>query len=120
MHNAILPTQWSAEPFYCNMNCSCAESAKKLCHSADSAKNVCHSADSAKNALAPRQDEAFALWKTHWGTIYPENSQSRAIIERISDTYYLVNLVDNDFVGGSCLFQVLYDVLECIGKPRGP
>lgn len=66
------------------------------------------------------KDEAFALWKTHWGAIYPENSQSRSLIERISDTYCLVNLVDNDFIGGNCLFQVVYDVLESSGKPRGP
>ena len=66
------------------------------------------------------QDEAFALWRTHWGNIYPANSRSRQIIDTFSDTYYLVNLVDNDFVKGNCLFEVVYNVLEKIGKPRGP
>lgn len=66
------------------------------------------------------QDEAFALWKTHWGNIYPAKSPSREVIETISTSYYLVNLVDNDYVKGNCLFEVVYDVLEQLGKPRGP
>lgn len=66
------------------------------------------------------KDEAFALWHTHWGSIYPSNSRSRQIIDAFSNTYYLVNLVDNDYVKGSCLFDVVYTVLERIGKPRGP
>lgn len=66
------------------------------------------------------KDEAFALWKTHWGNIYPAKSPSREVIETISTSYYLVNLVDNDYVKGNCLFEVVYDVLEQLGKPRGP
>ena len=31
------------------------------------------------------------------------------MIERIGKTYYLVNLVDNDFPKGNCLFNVLDD-----------
>lgn len=66
------------------------------------------------------QDEAFALWQTHWAKIYESNSESHKIIESISNTYYLVNLVDNDFVLGNILFEVVYDVLERLGMPRGP
>ena len=66
------------------------------------------------------QDEAFALWETHWGNIYPANSPSRKLIETFSNTYFLVNLVDNDYVQGNCLFEVVYDVLQRIGKERGP
>ena len=33
----------------------------------------------------------------------------REVIETIGKTYYLVNLVDNDFPKGNCLFSVLED-----------
>ena len=45
-------------------------------------------------------------------------SESRKIIERIHDTWYLVNFVDNDFVQGNILFEAVNDVLERLGKPR--
>lgn len=62
------------------------------------------------------KDEAFALWKHHWGSIYPEKSKSREIIDAIHDTYYLINLVDNDYVSGNRLFDVLDIVLKNLGK----
>lgn len=68
----------------------------------------------------PSQDEAFTLWQTHWGNIYPPGSESRKMIEHFQNTYYLVNLVDNDYVKGNVLFQVVNDVLERMGKPRRP
>ena len=42
------------------------------------------------------------------------------MIEHFQNTYYLVNLVDNDYVKGNVLFQVVNDVLERMGKPRRP
>ena len=62
------------------------------------------------------KDEAFALWKHQWGSIYPEKSKSREIIDMIHDTYYLVNLVDNDYVAGNKLFDILDIVLKKLGK----
>ena len=41
--------------------------------------------------------EAFALWTEQWAKLYETESLSRKIITDISDNYYLVNLVDNDF-----------------------
>ncbi|KAB7496305.1 Methylenetetrahydrofolate reductase [Armadillidium nasatum] len=52
-------------------------------------------------------DEAFALWIEQWGKLYPEESHSRRVIENITENYYLVNLVDNDFPKESCLWDVL-------------
>lgn len=63
------------------------------------------------------KDEAFDLWQTHWGSLYPPQSQSRAIITDIQDSYYLINLVDNDFVRGNCLWQLIEDVFEKIKEP---
>ncbi|GAB6019670.1 hypothetical protein CHUAL_001225 [Chamberlinius hualienensis] len=60
------------------------------------------------------KDEAFHLWKVQWGKLYQENSKSYEIIENIRKTYYLVNLVDNDFVKDSCL----WDLIEAMFKRR--
>ncbi|CAI8056985.1 Methylenetetrahydrofolate reductase, partial [Geodia barretti] len=49
-------------------------------------------------------DEAFMLWGTHWASLYSPESTSHHIISHIQNTYYLVNLVDNDFVTGNVLF----------------
>ncbi|EDO40835.1 predicted protein [Nematostella vectensis] len=58
------------------------------------------------------KDEAFGLWKQQWGRLYPEGSRSRDIIDSIYDSYYLVNLVDNDYVGGNSLFDILDGVIK--------
>ena len=47
------------------------------------------------------KDEAFELWLTQWASAYEEGSQSRAVIQDIHDTFFLVNIVDNDYVGDS-------------------
>ena len=62
------------------------------------------------------QDEAFALWEHQWGRIYPEKSKEREIIHTIHDAYYLINLVDNDYVAGNKLFDILDIVLKKLGK----
>lgn len=58
------------------------------------------------------QDEAFSLWKDKWAALYPENSKSREILNAISDNYFLVNLVDNEFPKNCCLWKVLQDMLD--------
>lgn len=45
------------------------------------------------------KDEAFALW-SQWKSIYDTESKSHKLIQEIHDTYYLVNVVDNDYVKG--------------------
>ena len=55
-------------------------------------------------------EEAFGLWKENWGKLYEPESESRNIIDKISKTYYLVNMVDNDFPLGNCLWNVLEDM----------
>ena len=48
--------------------------------------------------------------KENWGKLYEPESESRNIIDKISKTYYLVNMVDNDFPLGNCLWNVLEDM----------
>lgn len=55
--------------------------------------------------------EAFGLWTEQWGKLYDAESQSRKIINHIADNYLLVNLVDNDFPRGNCLFEVIEDMV---------
>lgn len=50
--------------------------------------------------------EAFDLWLTEWGALYEEGSPSRKLLQRIHDTWWLVSVVDNDYVGGD-LFKAL-------------
>ncbi|MDP6611840.1 MAG: methylenetetrahydrofolate reductase, partial [Candidatus Marinimicrobia bacterium] len=53
------------------------------------------------------KDEAFSLWMNDWASIYEAKSESYELIKEIYDTYYLVNIVDNDFVDGDMLKQIL-------------
>ena len=39
--------------------------------------------------------------------MYAEGSDSLQLLSRMADTYYLVNLVDNDYPKESCLWQLL-------------
>ncbi|KAK3735397.1 hypothetical protein QZH41_013389 [Actinostola sp. cb2023] len=64
------------------------------------------------------KDEAFSLWEQQWGRLYTEESQSRKVINEIISTYYLVNLVDNDFVKGNCIWEVLEEVVNVVKKKR--
>lgn len=58
------------------------------------------------------KDEAFDLWDQRWGRLYKEDSQSRRVIDDIYNNYYLVNLVDNDFIKGNCLWETLEKTVE--------
>jgi len=46
------------------------------------------------------KDEAFGLWKSQWAMLYDEGSTSRNLVEHIMNNYFLVNMVDNNFVDG--------------------
>ncbi|CAF2353637.1 unnamed protein product [Rotaria sp. Silwood2] len=58
------------------------------------------------------KDEAFSLWTERWSKLYEPESRSHEIIDKIANTYFLVNLVDNDYPQGSCLWQVLDSMFE--------
>jgi len=60
------------------------------------------------------KDEAFAVWKSHWSSIYPEGSSSRKLVENMIDTYFLVSLVDNNYIDGDIF--AIFDYLIEKGK----
>ena len=58
------------------------------------------------------KDEAFALWKSQWATSYDVESSSYKLLENIRTNWWLVNVVDNDFVHGDIL-KFITDVVDC-------
>nr|GLL47865.1 methylenetetrahydrofolate reductase 1-like [Ipomoea trifida]GMD91008.1 probable methylenetetrahydrofolate reductase [Ipomoea batatas]GME04631.1 probable methylenetetrahydrofolate reductase [Ipomoea batatas] len=55
------------------------------------------------------KDEAFETWSKGWGQLYPESDLSRKLLEEVQRTYFLVSLVDNDYVHGD-LFAIFKDL----------
>lgn len=53
------------------------------------------------------QDEAFELGLL-WSRMYEPHSQPRKLIGEIMDTYYLVNVVHNDFTAAEAIFKPFY------------
>ncbi|GJP50885.1 hypothetical protein CLOM_g10039 [Closterium sp. NIES-68] len=50
------------------------------------------------------KDEAFGAWVQDWATLYKEDDEgtpmAKKLLQEIHDTYYLVSVVDNDYVNG--------------------
>ncbi|CAM9644273.1 unnamed protein product [Choristocarpus tenellus] len=47
------------------------------------------------------KDEAFRLWIDLWASVYDDESKSAALLHEIHDTYFLVAIVDNDYISGN-------------------
>lgn len=63
------------------------------------------------NSFKVWKDEAFSLWED-WSSLYEEGSGSRKVLNHIRDSYYLVNLVDNDYANDCCLWPLLKRMLQ--------
>jgi len=59
------------------------------------------------------KDEAFSLWSTMWQSIYDEKTDSRSysLIEEIKQHWFLVNIVENDYINGN-IFEPFIDLLQ--------
>ncbi|KAI3379720.1 hypothetical protein SNEBB_004374 [Seison nebaliae] len=55
------------------------------------------------------KNEAFSIWKEKWQSLYDEDSLSYQLIDRVYTTFYLVNLVDNEFMREQ---STIWDVLK--------
>ncbi|KAL8151314.1 hypothetical protein V2J09_021122 [Rumex salicifolius] len=51
------------------------------------------------------KDEAFEIWTRAWAQLYPEGDPSKKLLEEVQSSYFLVSLVDNNYVDGD-LFAV--------------
>uniref|UniRef100_M4BR52 MTHFR SAM-binding regulatory domain-containing protein n=1 Tax=Hyaloperonospora arabidopsidis (strain Emoy2) TaxID=559515 RepID=M4BR52_HYAAE len=58
------------------------------------------------------KDEAFALWLKLWASLYEPSSPSFKLLHEIHDTYFLVSVVDNDFMNGH-----IWDLFEASVSP---
>ncbi|TMW63252.1 hypothetical protein Poli38472_002193 [Pythium oligandrum] len=47
------------------------------------------------------KDEAFSLWLKLWASLYDDDSTASELLHEIHDSYFLVSIVDNDFVNGN-------------------
>ena len=61
------------------------------------------------------KDEAFQLWGTEWAVLYPKDSKSHKIVTGMKDDYFLMNIVENNFVSGN-IFDIFYGS-GLMGKP---
>ncbi|XP_011005230.1 PREDICTED: methylenetetrahydrofolate reductase 2-like [Populus euphratica] len=55
------------------------------------------------------KDEAFEIWSRGWASLYPEGDPSRTLLEEVQNSYFLVSLVDNDYIHGD-IFAVFADL----------
>eukprot|EP00850_Spirogloea_muscicola_P007052 SM000034S12806 [mRNA] locus=s34:894582:899292:- [translate_table: standard] len=55
------------------------------------------------------KEEAFGVWQAEWGQLFPEDSPSKKLLTEIHDTFYLVSIVDNDYIRGD-LFAIFQDL----------
>ena len=57
------------------------------------------------------KDEAFDLWLDEWRALYDRDSESWNLISRMHEDYFLVNIVENDFVNGD-----IYRLFPCFNQ----
>ena len=50
-------------------------------------------------------EEAFGLWTNAWANLYDDETDSCSLIYDIHDTYYLVAIIDDEYV--NCEFSLL-------------
>ncbi|CAL1404731.1 unnamed protein product [Linum trigynum] len=55
------------------------------------------------------KDEAFEIWSRGWASLYPEDNPSRKLLKEVESSYYLVSLVDNNYVNGD-IFAAFADL----------
>jgi len=55
------------------------------------------------------KDEAFALWYSQWVSVYEEGSESHKLIKDMADTYFLVTIIENNFVNGN-IFAIFDEI----------
>ncbi|KAJ1921801.1 methylenetetrahydrofolate reductase (NAD(P)H) met13 [Mycoemilia scoparia] len=59
------------------------------------------------------KDEAYDFWLA-WSRVYPQESESRKLLEKISDEWYLMNIVENNYLKPTSTISQLL-----IGKTNG-
>ncbi|RKO95432.1 hypothetical protein CAUPRSCDRAFT_12873 [Caulochytrium protostelioides] len=63
------------------------------------------------------KDEAFALW-SEWHALYPANSPSAQHLHEIQDTWFLMNIVENNFKAPESVFELFDKAPVMNGKTQ--
>ncbi|EYC26895.1 hypothetical protein Y032_0009g413 [Ancylostoma ceylanicum] len=58
------------------------------------------------------KDEAYDTWIKNWANLYPKDSISRNVIQKIHDDFCLLNVVDNDFQKPVIIYEILEKMLK--------
>ena len=53
------------------------------------------------------KNEAFNIWMKDWAAIYEKDSISYSLLKNIYENYYLVNIVDNNFIKSNMIKNIL-------------
>ena len=61
------------------------------------------------------KDEAFDLW-ARWADCYDPASPSKKVVKDIHESWFLINIVDNDYKGGSHGLFGLFDEAEAVRR----
>ena len=56
------------------------------------------------------KDEAFQLWLDEWRSLYEPGSRSWEVISSIHQNYYLLNIVENNYVSGD-IFALFRNII---------
>jgi len=65
------------------------------------------------------REEAFALWESNWANLYGDDSESRKVILDVKNSYFLVNVIDNDFINGD-IFAVFNEIIGTSASAEKP
>jgi len=60
------------------------------------------------------REEAFGLWRQVWADAYDEESPSYALLHDMANKYFLINIVENDYVKGD-IWKFIHEVLVQLG-----
>jgi len=55
--------------------------------------------------------EAFQLWTAAWAALYDDETESAALLYEIYETYFLVAIIDNDYVDPK-IMQIFQEILS--------
>lgn len=67
------------------------------------------------NSFRAWKDEAFSLWLSQWASIYHRRTLSRHLVENVHSTFFLVNIVDNDYIKGN-IFAIFSEIEKLAAK----
>ncbi|KAG0208085.1 hypothetical protein BGX33_006482 [Mortierella sp. NVP41] len=63
------------------------------------------------------KDEAFALWE-QWSRCYPQQSKPRELLNELGQTWYLVNIVNNDYHEKDGIYEIFKEDIVALQEQQ--